>query len=345
MAEWGKGDQRWIVEDRKDGTNVNSWHWTEKDCVNWSKQRFSELLDGLMISTASDTKAKITGVQSVEGEAFLNVRKKKLIPSYELSITANFEGSVIGSNGEVAVNGKVLLPYIAEENHDEEPEVKVALEQENADTLKLKQAILNEGKQVIIKQVKTFVEEFHAGKPAGHIDDKPTKATPLAQPTSSKAKMNKGITSASADQAHQASRGDRSITIQDSFYASAKDIYEVFTTEGRIKAFTQSEASVKAEVGTPFQMFGGSIEGVQRELVPGKRIVQDWRFNTWPARIYSKVVIELEEPEPGHTKITITQVGIPEEDQYGNRDVVGTTENGWRNLIIHRIKAVFGYGL
>lgn len=27
MAEWDKRDERWIVEDRKDGANVNAWHW------------------------------------------------------------------------------------------------------------------------------------------------------------------------------------------------------------------------------------------------------------------------------------------------------------------------------
>jgi Activator of Hsp90 ATPase, N-terminal len=27
MARWGEGDERWIVSDRPDGTNVNGWHW------------------------------------------------------------------------------------------------------------------------------------------------------------------------------------------------------------------------------------------------------------------------------------------------------------------------------
>ena len=27
MAKIGEGDQRWIVKDRADGTNVNGWHW------------------------------------------------------------------------------------------------------------------------------------------------------------------------------------------------------------------------------------------------------------------------------------------------------------------------------
>jgi len=27
MAEFGKGDPRWIVNEREDGRNVNAWHW------------------------------------------------------------------------------------------------------------------------------------------------------------------------------------------------------------------------------------------------------------------------------------------------------------------------------
>ena len=29
MALWGKGDNRWIVNNLEDGKNVNSWHWDE----------------------------------------------------------------------------------------------------------------------------------------------------------------------------------------------------------------------------------------------------------------------------------------------------------------------------
>jgi hypothetical protein len=58
-----------------------------------------------------------------------------------------------------------------------------------------------------------------------------------------------------------------------------------------------------------------------------------------------QVIIEIEEPEPGHTTLTLTQTGIPEEDKFGNHDVVGNTEGGWKNLIFYKIRAVFGYGL
>jgi activator of HSP90 ATPase len=55
--------------------------------------------------------------------------------------------------------------------------------------------------------------------------------------------------------------------------------------------------------------------------------------------------MKLEEPEQGTTILTLHHTGIPHEDKYGNSDVEGTTRNGWQQLILHRIKAVFGYGL
>lgn len=94
MAEWGKGDERWKVEDRPDGTNVNQWHWSEKDCLAWCRQRLAQLFEGSVLLDTSRASAKLVGVSGVEGEAFLNIRKKKLIPSYELKVTLAFEGRV-----------------------------------------------------------------------------------------------------------------------------------------------------------------------------------------------------------------------------------------------------------
>ena len=44
MAKWGEGDPRWIVEERPDATNVNNWHWTEKNADHWSKQKFKVVI-------------------------------------------------------------------------------------------------------------------------------------------------------------------------------------------------------------------------------------------------------------------------------------------------------------
>lgn len=110
MAVYGQGDSRWLVEERQDGTNVNNWHWSEKDCMKWSEQRLSELFCDLVLTSGNLLQAKITSVESVQGECFLNVRKKKLIPSYELSIKTVFSGAIHNTDGSVLkeVTGKVL---------------------------------------------------------------------------------------------------------------------------------------------------------------------------------------------------------------------------------------------
>jgi hypothetical protein len=43
MAKWGEGDPRWIVEERADATNVNNWHWSEKNANKWSKEKLKML--------------------------------------------------------------------------------------------------------------------------------------------------------------------------------------------------------------------------------------------------------------------------------------------------------------
>ena len=58
-----------------------------------------------------------------------------------------------------------------------------------------------------------------------------------------------------------------------------------------------------------------------------------------------QVRITLEEPQEGTTVLHLTHSGIPEEDGFGNEDVLETTTNGWKQQIFHKIRAVFGFGL
>lgn len=75
MAKFDESDPRWIVQAREDGTNVNQWHWSEKDCSEWSKQRLEQLLGDLTLLNGPAT-AKTTGLKSVEGDSILNVSSK-----------------------------------------------------------------------------------------------------------------------------------------------------------------------------------------------------------------------------------------------------------------------------
>jgi len=64
--------------------------------------------------------------------------------------------------------------------------------------------------------------------------------------------------------------------------ASPAEVYEAFVDPKIHAAFTGSPAKGSRRVGSRFAACGGYIESVHRELVPGKRIVQDWSTTEWP---------------------------------------------------------------
>lgn len=51
---------------REDGTNVNQWHWKEKDCMKWTKARLGELFSSLSLVQGPAT-VSTTGLESVTG--------------------------------------------------------------------------------------------------------------------------------------------------------------------------------------------------------------------------------------------------------------------------------------
>jgi activator of HSP90 ATPase len=51
---------------REDGTNVNQWHWKEKDCMAWTKGRLGELFSSLPLVEGA-ANAHTTGLESVTG--------------------------------------------------------------------------------------------------------------------------------------------------------------------------------------------------------------------------------------------------------------------------------------
>ena len=137
----------------------------------------------------------------------------------------------------------------------------------------------------------------------------------------------------------------RNLEMVEHYYASSQDIYECFTNEAKVKAYTGSSATIKAEPGGTISMFGGSIEGSFAKLEPYSCIEMDWRFSSWPDGSLSKVTVMLEEKERGAVTLTLRQEGIPDTDRFGNHDVVNMTKSGWKQQVLNRMKQVFGYGV
>lgn len=357
MAKYGEGDKRWIVEDRPDGANVHNWHWAETDCLEWSRNLLNGLLSDLTILDGEgNLSVKTKKIEKVEGEAYVNVRKGKIIPGYELNVTVSWEGEAKDGDGGslLKVDGLVEIPYISDENADENPEIRVSVKDEGPLGKRLKDAMWVKGKPVIEEKVKVYVEAMARGGPC--------KDELEAKNVSSKSKNDNISSSSSTSYVSQPAKNDvvaekevkkqvkkkegfKNISLSEKFSCRAKDLYEIMMDENRWKGFTQSNARISKEVNGEISIFDGSVTGKNLELQEGKLIVQKWRFGSWPDGIESTVRLVFDEPEPGVTVVKLMHTDVPEEDRYGNATVVENTERGWRDLIFQRIRAVFGFGI
>mmetsp|Transcript_39707 Transcript_39707/g.98261 ORF Transcript_39707/g.98261 Transcript_39707/m.98261 type:complete len:362 (-) Transcript_39707:259-1344(-) len=360
MAKVGEGDERWIVAEREDGSNVNGWHWQEKDAFEWSRERFGDLLmqtvcegepDGVFLRT--------TGVSALTGEAYVNRRKGKIIAGYELDLKISYEGEIReggAADGAVtaSVTGNVHFPYLADENAGDEPDAKVLAAGEGPNDEKIKEIMRRVGLPKLYKGVATFEKEMAAGGPGGE-GAAPTKAAAAktgggdfrdtAKAADSKeVKSNKAAeTDSRSDKTAPLSRKAHTIKMTERFFCRPQDICDALLDGGRVQHFSRSPASVRPEPG-PFTMFDGNIHGETLEYEPGKKIVQNWRFRNWAEGHFSRVTITFREPEPGNCFVDLVQENVPETDGFGNESVMDTTESGWKEQIFDRIRKVFGYG-
>ncbi|KAF5941237.1 hypothetical protein HYC85_022404 [Camellia sinensis] len=347
MAKYGEGDKRWIVEDRPDGANVHNWHWAETDCLEWSRTLLTKLLSNqTLLDGESNLFIKTKNLDKLDGEAYVNVRKGKIIPGYELNLSLSWEGQAKDSDGQtlLCADGIVEIPYISDENADEDPEIRVSVKDEGPIGKRLKEAFMAEGKPFVLEQVRVYVSAMANGGPAKDELDvkKPAKkaaeAAALAPPPEvAVVKKEEGK--------KKKKEGFKTISMTEKFSCRAKDLYEIMMDENRWKGFTHSNARISKEVGGEFSIFDGSVTGTNVELQEGKLIAQKWRFGSWPDGIQSMVRLAFDESEPGVTTVKLTHTDVPEEDRYGNATVVENTERGWRDLIFHKIRAVFGFGL
>ncbi|CAL5012909.1 unnamed protein product [Urochloa decumbens] len=351
MARYGEGDKRWIVEERADGTNVHNWHWAERDCLEWSRARLSALLAGLtVLDGEGGLTIRTVALDKLDGEAYVNIRKGKVIPGYELSLTLSWEAEAASESGAAKVAGAAEVPYLADENADEDPDLRVTVRgDETPLARRAKDAFLARGKPLVLEKIREFVAAMAKGGPAkDELESKKTPAKAGAAATAP-AKREEAPAPAPAAKEKKAKgkdkEGFKTIEMTEKFYCRAKDIYEILMDENRWKGFTQSNARISRDVGGEFSLFDGSINGINEELQEGKLIVQKWRFGSWPDGLYSTVRLVFDEPESGVTIIKLKQTDVPMEDKYGNSTVVENTERGWKELIFQRIRGVFGFGI
>jgi activator of HSP90 ATPase len=105
--------------------------------------------------------------------------------------------------------------------------------------------------------------------------------------------------------------------------AAPHEIYEALMDSKKHSEFTGDKAVISRKVGGKFSTYGGYASGVNKALIPDRKIVQTWRAEDWPEGQDSEITIVLEAIENG-TRLVFTQSGIPAE-QY--EDIA----RGWRD--------------
>lgn len=291
MAKYGEGDKRWIVEDRPDGANVHNWHWAETDCLEWSKNLLTKLLaDKPILKGEGNLFIKTKTLEKVEGEAYVNVRKGKIIPGYEISLNLTWQGEAKDSEGKtiLVADGVVEIPYISDENADEDPDIRVVVKDEGPIGRRLKDAFLGKGKEFVLEQVRVYVGAMAKGGPAK--DELEVKKLNNASGSAKKTAALGPVAVAPPPAKKEKKReGFKTIKMSEKFSCRAKDMYEILMDENRWKGFTQSNARISKEVGGEFSIFDGAVTGNNVELEEGKLIAQKWRFGNWPDGLQSTV--------------------------------------------------------
>lgn len=159
----------------------------------------------------------------------------------------------------------------------------------------------NFGRGEIRKQLTEYIrslkEEFSKGLILPKKDQAPVKPDNVSMITSG---FNKKVSMEPLiSQQNQAQVGckldTKTIELSESFQCRAQEFYDAMTRIEMVTAFTQGHVKLEAEKGGKFSLFGGNITGEFRELVPGKKIVQYWRYKQWPDQHFSEVTFNIEE--------------------------------------------------
>ena len=74
--------------------NPNNWHWVNKDALPWAKSYLEKSLIGIS-AEEGDVSAKISKVQSMEGDVDVSQRKGKVITLFDVKVQLEYEGTIL----------------------------------------------------------------------------------------------------------------------------------------------------------------------------------------------------------------------------------------------------------
>lgn len=351
MAKVGEGDPRWIVSERTDGANVNSWHWEERDL----SQHAYEQLKGIFANRDIPVPANLADaveylrteeVSEISGDVTVAQRKGKMMCYFELKLQLRWVGKT--KKDEKVIRGKM---DIAEVDHDEfknEYDITITCQENSADVQLLEGVVRTAGRAMVREQIAHYFDvlftEYHIGQQL-----KSGAAMPPPPPTTASSSAQAATAAGSAEAQKKAATAKSGSTAADAAGATSfswrmrwgvpmEELYAALTDPRRASAYTRGPAAMDVKAGGQFSFLNGVISGYYVDVQPPALLKQQWRLASWPAGVHSSVVLQLVKDEPAVTILEFAQSGIP-------AGQLQSVQEGWRANFFDAIKAVFGYSL
>lgn len=243
------GDPRWIVEERPDATNVNNWHWTEKNATSWSKDKLKELFEGFAIKQ-SGIAVNIKSFEKMEGEAFVNNRKGKLIFFYEWNLVLKWEGKLDGEQS-FTTEGKATIPNLSEENDLDEVEITITIEESNEKNECLKSFMYNVGRGELRGQLGAYVKTLREDFAKDLILPSKDGATAAICVKNHSSGFNKKVDMQPIESKPTVGLkiDVASFSMTEKFMCKALELYEVLTIKEMVDAWTRGDVKLDAVKG------------------------------------------------------------------------------------------------
>jgi len=113
------------------------------------------------------------------------------------------------------------------------------------------------------------------------------------------------------------------------FKATPHEVYEALMDSKKHAAFSGGKASISHTVGGKISAYDNYIAGKNIELVPDKKIVQDWCAVDWPEGYFSRVMFKFTAIPEG-TRLDFTHANVPEgtEEEFKQ----GWIDNYWEPM-------------
>ena len=319
--------------------NPNNWHWVNKDVSGWTRQWLEDNLTKLEAQNG-DVEARISKIQSMEGDVDVSQRKGKVITIFDVKLVLEYTGS---TPDETEVSGTITVPEVAHDTEEDEYVFEIDIFSEST----AKQPVKDLVRSKLVPQLRQEFQKMAPALIAEHGKDIQHAAGVDPSSGFAPAKVHPHNTPASAS-ASVTSSANKSgsivntttVTDNEEFRTTADEMYQTFVDPARLAAFTRSPPKVfeGAHKGGKFELFGGNVSGEYLELDQPKKVVQSWRLSQWPAGHYSKLQIEFDQNDVDHvTVMRVTWEGVP----VGQEEV---TKRNWLEYYVKSIKTTFGFG-